>query len=84
MVVIASIAEIVGSLLPLTFSVVAATLALTGAGGWSVDGLVGLVFPVWVPVVSLLAGCLGAAGLIGIRALLLRRDTTEPHVSTVN
>lgn len=58
--------------LPLTFAVVAATLALTGAGGWSVDDLIGVEFPAWVPLVSLLASCLGAAGLIGIRALRLR------------
>ena len=70
--------------LPLILAVSAATLALVGPGRWSVDRLIGLDLPGWVSVVSLVLGCLGAAGLIGLRALRLKIDATRPQANTVH
>jgi putative oxidoreductase len=60
--------------LPLTFGVVAGALALTGGGSLSVDGLLSMDHPGWLAPTSLLAACIGAFGLIGLRRLRLRSE----------
>lgn len=67
--------------LPLTFAIVAAALAMTGAGGWSLDRILGLDYPAWVALVSLLASFLGAMGLVGLRTLRLKSEAERANAS---
>jgi putative oxidoreductase len=54
----------------LLYAVAGVTLALTGPGAWSIDGLLELAWPVWLNLTVL---AIGVAG--GVVNLLARRPT---------
>lgn len=67
--------------LPLTFGVVGATLALTGAGGWSLDAVLDLNLPGWTAGAALAVCLAGSAALIVARTAVLRADALRAHAA---
>lgn len=48
----------------------ALAVALTGVGGWSIDALLGLIYPSWWATASVVLGLAGAVLALAIRAIL--------------